>query len=489
MRGRPATAAASRASISGVSGLAAQSTSSTSGGKRAAASSSGKIPFCSLMRPTKSTYGGADPVAIEGIAALGAAEGGGVDAIVQHDHARGIDAEMREDVLAHLRGDRDDAARLLDGGRLGPGRHHVAAPELVLLPRAQRLHAVQRHHQRDIEELLHEEAAERRVPGMGVHDVGVDGIGRHREPDRQRLERRRIASGPAAGQALPRRIAAHAQAGLGALGVARAEAAHLDRRPPGERPAQVIDDDARAPVDVGRVLATQEQDVHGGTSTGRAYPTAPGAPHERRRSLRLPRLPRAARAPRLRGARRARAGRAARARARGERLLPHGRRPHAPLGADGDVSERFRPVGRQRGARRATGRAAVGRRSLPVRLDGARARGAGLDHRRSPAAPLRRSPAEPGPAVPVLPDASRGRPDRAPGADAPRVSRRPRRGGRERALLPHHRRALSPGAWAERFRRVDRPHARPPASWRSASRTSIPASGASSASATATSAC
>ncbi len=222
----------------------------------------------------------------------------------------------------------------------------------------------------------------------------------------------------------------------------------------------------------------------------RAYPTAPGGPpHERRRSLRLPRLPRAARAPRLRGARRARAGRTARARARGERLLPHGRRPHAPLGADGDVSERFRPVGRQRGARCATGRAAVGRRSLPVRLDGARARGAGLDHRRSPAAPLRRPPAEPGPAVPVLPDASRGRPDRAPGADAPRVPRRPRRGGRERALLPHHRRALSRGAWAERFRRVGRPHARRPTSWRSASRTSIPASGASSASATATSEC
>ncbi len=59
----------------------------------------------------------ADPVAIEGIAALGAAEGGGVDAIVQHDDARRIDAEMREDVVAHLRGDRDDAARLFDGGR------------------------------------------------------------------------------------------------------------------------------------------------------------------------------------------------------------------------------------------------------------------------------------------------------------------------------------------------------------------------------------
>ena len=56
-------------------------------------------------------------MAIEGIAALGAAEGGGVDAVVQHDHARGIDAEMREDVVAHLRGDRDDAVRLFDGGR------------------------------------------------------------------------------------------------------------------------------------------------------------------------------------------------------------------------------------------------------------------------------------------------------------------------------------------------------------------------------------
>ena len=107
-----------------------------------------------------------------------------------------------------------------------------------------------------------------------------------------------------------------------------------------------------------------------------------------------------------------RAGRAARARAAGERLLPHGRRPHAPLGAGRVVSERFRPVGRQRGAGRATRRAAVRRRSLPVRLDGTRARGAGLDHRRSPSAPVRPPPTRP--AVPVLPDASGGRPDRAP---------------------------------------------------------------------------
>ena len=47
------------------------------------------------MRPTKSTYA-AHPVANEGIAALGAAERGGVDAIVPARRlARGIDAEMR----------------------------------------------------------------------------------------------------------------------------------------------------------------------------------------------------------------------------------------------------------------------------------------------------------------------------------------------------------------------------------------------------------
>ena len=52
--GRPATAASSRASSSGVSGLLAQSTSWTPAGKVRAASRSWKIPFCSLIRPTKS---------------------------------------------------------------------------------------------------------------------------------------------------------------------------------------------------------------------------------------------------------------------------------------------------------------------------------------------------------------------------------------------------------------------------------------------------
>ncbi len=54
-RGRPATAACRRAASSGVSGLLAHSTSDTSSGSARAASSSWKMPFCSLMRPTKST--------------------------------------------------------------------------------------------------------------------------------------------------------------------------------------------------------------------------------------------------------------------------------------------------------------------------------------------------------------------------------------------------------------------------------------------------
>ena len=51
----------------------------------------GKIPFCSLMQPNGSRSGARSPWRSRASRRSGVAEGGGVDAVVQHDHARGMD--------------------------------------------------------------------------------------------------------------------------------------------------------------------------------------------------------------------------------------------------------------------------------------------------------------------------------------------------------------------------------------------------------------
>src|SRR5262245_61607397 len=89
-----------------------------------------------------------------------------------------------------------------------------------------------------------------------------------------------------------------------------------------------------------------------------------------------------------------------------------------------------------------------------------RVRGADLDHQRSPAALARSAPRRPGPAVPLLPGPPGACPDRTRGAHVAGVSRCARRGGRERALLSHHRRTLPAGTWARRLCGVDRDVAR-----------------------------
>src|SRR6266511_3476228 len=138
------------------------------------------------------------------------------------------------------------------------------------------LEAVKRDHERDVEERAHEKPGQGHIPGMRVYDVGVHAVARHEQVGREGLERRRIAglahlsrprsvpwelSRLASGQPVPRRVAAHVQPRFGPLSVT--EAAHLDRGPAGERAAQVLDDHARAAVDVGRVLTREHQHAHG----------------------------------------------------------------------------------------------------------------------------------------------------------------------------------------------------------------------------------
>jgi hypothetical protein len=199
-------------------------------------------------------------VAREHLAGLGAAEGVRVDSVVDDHHSLRGHLEVGQDVGAHLGRHRDHPLRALDREALGPRRDRVAGAELIGLPRAQRLQAVQRDHERQIVDRLRQHAAQAHVPGVGVHHVGGHRIAGHGEPHRQGLERGGVGDLRPAGQPLPRGVAPHAQVGPGHRLVA--EAADLDGRTAGQRAAQVVDHHAGAAVDVGRVLAAQEQNSH-----------------------------------------------------------------------------------------------------------------------------------------------------------------------------------------------------------------------------------
>jgi len=190
----------------------------------------------------------------------------GVHAVVNSPDALRVDGEMSEHVLAHLRRDGDDPIGGLQGRALRPARHRVPRAELLLLPGPEGLEAVERDHERDLEERAHEQSGQRHVPGMRVHDVGVHAVAGHEQVGREGFERRRVAGvarcgWAVPGQPVPGRIAAHAQPVFGPL--VAAKAAHLDRGPAGERAAQVLDDDARAAVDVRRILAGEHQHSYG----------------------------------------------------------------------------------------------------------------------------------------------------------------------------------------------------------------------------------
>ena len=109
------------------------------------------IPFCRVIRPTKSTYGPrrVDPVARQRIGGGVGREEVSVDPVVDDADPLRLDREVAEHVVARPLADRDDGVGRLERGPLDPAREVVAAAELLALPRPERLERVDRDDQRD----------------------------------------------------------------------------------------------------------------------------------------------------------------------------------------------------------------------------------------------------------------------------------------------------------------------------------------------------
>ena len=215
--------AVTSAAISGVSGAPAARTSCASGSICSAARRRCATPFWRVIRPTNTTDGrpGSTPwrsstsVRAVGLVLLG------VDAVVDDLHALGVERRVaRQHVAAHPLRDGDDRVGGLERGLLAPARQRVAAAELLGLPRPQRLEAVDGRDVRHVVHELREMAAEVRVPGVAVDDVGALGARGHREVDRHRAQRREV-----------RRLAAERVPGAVGVDLGRAARRAAGRRP------------------------------------------------------------------------------------------------------------------------------------------------------------------------------------------------------------------------------------------------------------------
>ncbi len=113
-----------------------------------------------------------------------------VDAVVDHLHASLVEGRIRtQDVVAHRAGHGDDGVRALEARALAEGRQRVAPrPELLGLPRPERLEAVRGRDVRHAVEELRDVARQVRVPGVAVDERDSVHPGRHLEVDRHGTE-------------------------------------------------------------------------------------------------------------------------------------------------------------------------------------------------------------------------------------------------------------------------------------------------------------
>jgi hypothetical protein len=147
------------------------------------------------------------------------------------------------------------ASAMLQRGAFDPRRHVVAAAELLALPRAQRFQRMHRMHQRNAVEVFGQDAAKVRVPGVHMHQIGVDLLAQV-----SRLVSK-VSSAPlsflstCAKLPLPKGVALDPHAVADRVLVAKG--ADFDMHQSGQFARQILDVNAGSAVDVGRIFSRQ----------------------------------------------------------------------------------------------------------------------------------------------------------------------------------------------------------------------------------------
>ena len=186
-----------------------------------------------------------------------------VDAVVDDAYAFRCNAVQRLDIVLHRLRHRAHTIGGLVRGALDPGGRVIRGAELLDLPRAVRLERVRRQDELRPGEWPREAAGEVRVPGVAVDDVRRLDRPDHREITHEGIEQPRMP-GILCRELHCRRDTTDAEISVGV--VLLTEAQDLDVVRPGVRvrelPRQVLDVHARPAIDLGRVLAREEGDLH-----------------------------------------------------------------------------------------------------------------------------------------------------------------------------------------------------------------------------------
>ncbi len=160
-------------------------------------------------------------------------------------------------------GDGDDAVGGFEGDFFDPGGEVVGSAELFFFPGAEGFEAMDCGDEGGVVEHFGHEACEGAVPGMGVDDIGVDGVTDHGH-----------IGGEGAQGAVELGVAVfpHPAPALVTFDVEAwgwvclfTDAADVDIDEFGELAGEVFDMDAGATVDVGGVFAGEEGDFHSGS--------------------------------------------------------------------------------------------------------------------------------------------------------------------------------------------------------------------------------
>src|SRR5205823_7899331 len=177
------------------------------------------------------------------------------------DDAKSFRKNREEPFQVSLRfaGDGDNSVRHFQRSLFHPDGKIVAAAELLAFPRSQRFERMDRDHERNSVIHFGEDPAEMAVPGVAMHEIGVDVCEIESVASRHRTENRleRLWTSE-----LARVDFEAADLEISFLELLIAETAHLDRHCLRELSREIIDMHSRTTIDVRRIFVRKEERLH-----------------------------------------------------------------------------------------------------------------------------------------------------------------------------------------------------------------------------------
>jgi hypothetical protein len=203
-----------------------------------------------------------DPVDLEHVGAVVRLVLVGVDAVVDHLDPGRVDGRVdRDDVGGHPGRHGDHPVGALDPGLLAEAGDVVAAAQLLHLPGAHRLQAVDADHVRDAVQELGQVPGQVGVPGVAVDQLGVLDPGGDRQVGGDGAQRPQVAA--SALQGVPGRVGDHLGRSRRAGRPRLPEAVHLEVDQFGQLPRQVFHVDTGTAIHIWGILATEQGHAHG----------------------------------------------------------------------------------------------------------------------------------------------------------------------------------------------------------------------------------